>query len=381
MGTRRPLPRRRTAIRSRDLRARAETASRYVRAHRRPRPRRRLAFGALLRAAALGVMLGLAIVLLEQGAATAGTVVAGVVDSISRVTAPAPVVDRGTRTQPVAENPAAAPIVDALEPFTRESRLVVSGRLPSYLLTSGERPRVEISVNGMLAASPATDERGRFSATVALAPGPNVVSAATVRVGDRVEGRPQRVVLDTVAPPLVVGLPADDASLEGPTVRVEGRTEAGASVVVNGHAVTVAADGGFEDILPAQAGPLAIEVVARDAAGNETKRRFSVTVKESATATGATLAVVVTLDRARVPAGQDVAAEIAVSDRNGPLRDATVTVSVELSVLASGRTDVAGRFRVSFKAPATEGVVQVVALAAAQGASGRGAAQLEVTKP
>lgn len=376
-----PLARQRATVRASDLRSRAQSAARYTRAHRPRRPRRRLAIGSLLRAAALGVLLGAAIVLLEQGAATAASLVAGVMENVARVTAPAPVPDRGARTtQPLPENPAAAPVVDALEPFTRESRLVVTGRLPSYLLASGERPRVEIVVNGTLAASPATDERGRFSATVALAPGPNVITAVTIRADDRVEGRPQRVVLDTIAPPLVLAQPAEGASLEGPTVRVEGRTETGASVAVNGHAVTVTADGGFEDVLQAQPGAFAVEVVARDPAGNETKRRISVTVKESATATGATLTVGVRLDRTKVQPAQEVAADITVSDRNGPLRETNVTVSVELGVVGSGRTDASGRFRVSFKAPSTEGVVQVVALATAQGASGRGAAQLEVVK-
>lgn len=381
MSAKKTAARRRPPLQRGLLRDHARTADTYLRAHRKPRARTRgFRRGLVLRVAGTVLLLVVAAVLVEQGGRRVAAAVGDATAAIARAAAPPVVVERGARPPAAAEAIVAAPILDPLDPFTRESRLVVSGRLPSYVLVGGDRPRVEIVVNGTVAASPATDEKGRFSATVALQQGPNLVTAASLRSGDRAEAVARRVVLDTVPPPLTVSQPADASSVDGPTLRVAGQTESGATVAVNGHAASVTGDGSFEDLLQVQPGPLAIEVVARDQAGNETRKKVSVTVRDAAPAAGS-LNVVVQLDRATAQPGQTVVADVAVADRGTLAKDATVSVSVGLNVVATGRTDLLGRLHVTFTAPSSEGIVQIIAIASTDSATGRAATPLEVKKP
>lgn len=359
------------------LRKRAALASRYARGHRRPRRRTRL-LALLIRAAAIGLILGAAVVLAEQLGSGARSLAASMQQGFAGLFSVPEVPARGAAPSPGSPL-ATAPILDSLERITREPRFVVSGRLPAFGF-EGERPRVEILVNGALAASPSTDDRGRFSATVVLVPGPNLIRVASVRIGVRAESETKSVVLDTEPPPLALRAPADGATVEGAFVAVDGTTEVGGSVSINGNAVGVAFDGSFSGTVPVQStGPLAIEVIARDAAGNETKQRVSVTVKPSPSAS-VTLGVSVGLDHAKVKPGDPVVADIVVTGPSGPVRDAVVSVSVALAGVGPGRTDSAGRYRVSFNAPDVEGIVQVIAFASSTTTSGRGAATLEVAK-
>lgn len=270
----------------------------------------------------------------------------------------------------------AAPILDSLEAYTRESSILVSGRLPSHIAALAERPRVEIMVNGALAASPNTDEQGRFSSTVALGAGPNVIVAVSARIGERAESAPRTVVLDTTPPTLSLTRPANGAQVDGPTVAVTGKAEAGAFISVNGHAVAVTPEGNFSDTLHADPGPLRIEVAARDAAGNETRRVVNVTVRQTSSA-GA-LGVIVSLDRSSSRPGQRVIADVTVSDDGAPAAGVQVTVTVGLTRVGSGTTDGSGRVRVTFNTPSSDGFVQVVALATKGSETGRGSALLEV---
>jgi hypothetical protein len=81
---------------------------------------------------------------------------------------------------------------------------------------------------------------------------------------------------DTTPPDLTI----DDVDRYGSIFIVEGRTEAGASVEVNGEAVTVNADGAFtKTIQLVGEGWSFIEVKARDAWGNEADRRRRVFIE------------------------------------------------------------------------------------------------------
>src|SRR5205085_7263642 len=114
---------------------------------------------------------------------------------------------------------------------TKSERLPVSGRLPSFAL--GGAPSVEIAVNGALAAVPAVDAAGRFQATVTLVNGSNAIVVTVVRGDERASALPRTVVLDTVPPTLTVTKPIEGATVDGPNVAVEGKTEIGSTVLVN----------------------------------------------------------------------------------------------------------------------------------------------------
>jgi hypothetical protein len=248
--------------------------------------------------------------------------------------------------------------------------------VPSFAL-GGTALRIEISVNGTLAASPSAAEDGTFSATIALVKGANTIVVAAVRDSERAEAPPRVVMLDTEPPVLQIAKPQNDAVIEGPSVVVQGKTEIGAKVTVNGHASGVTADGGFSDSFQARPGTLTIDVVARDLAGNEKRETLRVTVTESG---ASALRVAVVLDRTRARIGQRVNVDVVVSEKGVAARSANVVVTVGLATVATGRTDSRGYFTTDFLAPSTEGFVQVVAHATDSPASGTGSVTLEVTR-
>ncbi len=367
---------RRSGVRPSRLRERAQEAARYVATRRRGWPSRRLRRVELaLRALAVGLLFGLALIIADQVVVAATAALNDVGGRLQHLL-PVPVIEGGARPSGEVAAPNAAPVLDALDRTTKEARLVVSGRVPAFAL-GAQAPRIEIFVNGALAATPAVDSAGRFAATVVLTSGTNTVVVAAVRGGERAEAAPRTLTLDTIPPPLTITRPADTDAVDGPSVFVEGKTEPGASVTVNGHATGVTADGGFSDTLQSGAGPLTIEVVARDQAGNETKRTLHVTMRPTPQRT---LGVLVTLDHASVRPGAPVSVDVLVTDQGLPLGDAAVLVSVSLVTMGTGRTDAGGHYRAIVVAPATEGIAQVVAVVNGTNSSGRGAASLEVVK-
>ncbi len=364
----------RPPLRAQALRARAREAARYVATRRAAQ---RLAGGRdgkrLTRAITMGALFGIGLLVAAQLVAAATAAVDQVTGDVRRLM-PSPVAERAARPSADAAMPNAVPILDALDRVTKESRVIVSGRVPSFAL-GGAAPRIEIVANGSLVASPAVDDQGRFSSTVALVPGTNTIVVAAVRGGVRAESSARTVTLRTTPPSLTIAKPLDGDTIDPPNVTVEGTTEPGVTVTVNGHATNVRADGTFSDSLSAPAGELSIEVVARDQAGNEAKKTLKLTVRPS----GSALGVLVSIDRAKAKPGQSMLLDVLVSDSGRPLANANVTVSVGLMTL-NGRTDGSGRYRVPFLAPATEGGVTVVALASGPTSTGRGSATFEVAK-
>lgn len=358
------------------LRERAAVASEYVAGHRRRRYPRRDRLARVMRYAGLGLVLGLGLAVADVASAGIGASIAYVGDSLSHVL-PVPIIERESRAtvEPIAA--LSAPVLDAIDRVTKDPRLVVSGRVPG-LVANATPPGIEIVVNGTLAASPALDTLGRFRATVGLKDGANVIEVAAVRGDARAVAATKSITLDTLPPALTVTKPTDGATVSGPTVQIEGKTELEATVTVNGHAATVAPDGGFVDQVEAVGNPLSIELVARDAAGNETKKTLTLTVQQPAQAVGFVTSVV--LDRSTVKAGAAVGVDVFVTDRGAPAKDVLVTVTAGLTAVGVGRTDASGHLRLTFTAPSTEGFVQVVALATANGTVGRGSATLQVTK-
>jgi hypothetical protein len=148
---------------------------------------------------------------------------------------------------------------------------------------------------------------------------------------------------------------------------VEGKAEAGATVLVNDRSVIVGQDGSFSDSQTVPLGAVAVIVIARDRAGNETKAELGVTVMPKTGIGAAQVSVV--LANATVKPGGFVSASISVL--NGLMPQAGLTVSLQVGVvpIRTAVTDANGRAVISFAAPPNEGVTQVVVLAGAASGS------------
>lgn len=349
-------------------------ARRYIVVHRQFRRHPLHALGVAARWFATGLVLALGLMLAEQAYAGLTGAAISVGDQIEHLI-PEPVIDNGTRPTPEPVAPNAAPVLDAIDKVTNNARLVVSGRLQSFTLGGPTAPKVEIALNAALVASPALDQDGKFSATVNLASGTNTIVVTMVRGTERVAALPRSIVLDTTPPQLTVSKPVDGATVDAGSLTVSGSAEAGATVTVNGHSAVVSADGTFTDFVQVTAGPVTVDVVARDQAGNETKKTLHLSAQQTGDVTG--IAVTVSLDHASVKAGTFVTADIYVTSYGVSVPNASVVVDVGLAQIAAGRTDGGGHYRVSFGAPSTEGFVQVIALV---NGTGRGSTSLEITK-
>ena len=264
----------------------------------------------------------------------------------------------------------AAPIVEGLPQFTSEPQLRFSGRVPAFAVQPGRR--LQVTLNGAVLSTTALDPSGTFSVALALKEGPNAIAIALLTEREVVATSTYSVALDRTPPSLSVSRPQAGSVVDAQNVVVQGSTESGSTLTINGHNVFIGSDGAFSDSFTAAPGPLEIAVVARDRAGNETTQKVGVTAERSS-GSGATLTVV--LDRGTVRPGQQVLATITLRDTLGPRADALVALSVGVVFIGDAVTDATGVARIGFAAPPNEGTASVVVLAA--GVSG--SASLTVT--
>ena len=258
----------------------------------------------------------------------------------------------------------AEPVINGLPDFTQDSELQISGRVPSFAMAQGRS--VEIVLNAAVIANAELDPTGTFAATLTLKDGANAIGLTLLSGKDVIARSAYTVILDKQPPTLDVIGPTNGALVEGPNVVVQGKAEVGATVSVNGRTVVPGQDGSFSESFTPPVGPVAITVVARDRAGNETTVKANVTLR--APTASATL-VTVTLDRTKVRPGEIVGAQIRVTVNGIPKIGALATLSVGVVTIGSSATDAFGNTRISFAAPPNEGDAAVVVFAA--GSSGR----------
>jgi hypothetical protein len=82
----------------------------------------------------------------------------------------------------------------------------------------------------------------------------------------------------TTTPQITLTAPADGSLVSSASITVSGRTEAGASVSINGTSVAVQPSGEFGGSVPLSEGANAIQIIATDVAGNIGQTRLSVTL-------------------------------------------------------------------------------------------------------
>ena len=135
-------------------------------------------------------------------------------------------------------------------------------------------PGAAVTVNGTAAD---VDIAGGFTATAAL-DGQSQLLVRSVDPAGNVTASTLTLVVDSKPPELSITSPAPFQSVYTTPLVIQGTTEAGAGVTVNGVAAPVQADGRFSaSIAQLVEGSNLITVVARDAVGNTVTRAVSVT--------------------------------------------------------------------------------------------------------
>lgn len=246
----------------------------------------------------------------------------------------------------------AAPILDSLPEFLKVNEMLFEGRVQTFVLKPNSA--ISLKVNGKLYTTLFIGPDGRFGGeTLALQDGTNVIEATLIEGTNVIAATSHTVVVDRTAPELTIVRPAKGDTIEGDEVIVEGMTEAGADVTVNDRALRPNPDGSFTERVLAAPGTLALVIVAKDKAGNETKTELSVNVAER-TAPTAGLSLAISLDRALVKPGETIVAEIYALQDGQLLADLPVTLQVGVVIVGTSRTDANGVVRIGFAAPRYE---------------------------
>lgn len=251
------------------------------------------------------------------------------------------------------------PVIDQLPAFASTASVLLQGHIPSFAL--GPDRQVEIALNGAVIARADPDAAGRFAQQLALREGENTVVITLLAGSTTISSTSATTVFDTVPPTLAIVRPRAGETIQGDTVVVEGKTEPGSRVTVNERVVAAAPDGTFSESFTAAAGAVAIEVITRDQAGNETKAKIDVMVRPVAAVAGQRVAI--SLDRTKVRPGEPVVADITVLDNGKPQANASVTVFVGVFEVGTSRTSASGSVKVGFAASTTEGEIGVVVIA------------------
>ncbi len=136
---------------------------------------------------------------------------------------------------------------------------------PSVTVRGTTDPGATVTIDGTAETVSST---GAFSGTFTLTEGSHTFTVIASNAAGLTSTATVTIKVDTTAPSLAVTSPTNDATVTVPTVLVTGTTEPGASVDVNGYAVTVNATGAFSIELALKVGANSITVTSTDAAGN-----------------------------------------------------------------------------------------------------------------
>lgn len=123
---------------------------------------------------------------------------------------------------------------------------------------------------------------GKFSTTVSLVEGGNTLTVSAKDSLNNETTVTRNVTLDTTPPALTLTSPVDGLLTNQENVTVEGTTESGATVAVNGNAVTVDAQGRFSASIKLSLGENTVTVETKDALGNAVSKSVKATYDPNA---------------------------------------------------------------------------------------------------
>lgn len=140
---------------------------------------------------------------------------------------------------------------------------------------------VELLKNDVAVEKLEVSEEGEFSFDgIDLSDGENefCAIAMTENGGSSDLSKGLIVVFDNESPDLMMQNPSEDKlTVDYDDFDIVGRAEPEASVLVNGRVAMVDDEGGFKIKMQLQAGENEIEVIVRDMAGNETRKKVKIT--------------------------------------------------------------------------------------------------------
>ncbi len=163
------------------------------------------------------------------------------------------------------------PFPPSLQVLSPQNGSIVA--IPTVTVSGTTEPGASLSMNGILAL---VSVAGNFSIDISLSEGANWIDVSSSDEAGNENSTALLVYLDTIAPPLTLFSPEDYLHTNTIPISVEGQTEPGTVVEVNGVSVSPQPDGTFQRYVSLAAGENAISVIARDSAGNEAREERTI---------------------------------------------------------------------------------------------------------
>ncbi|OGH07020.1 MAG: hypothetical protein A2171_00720 [Candidatus Levybacteria bacterium RBG_13_35_9] len=164
------------------------------------------------------------------------------------------------------------PVLDPLPLATNSARIIISG-------TSEKEKTVILYVNKLRRDTTESDSNGYFLFEENLSKGENLIQTTVKKDDKESEYSNFYVVLFQNTPPkLEIISPADGTSLkkEDKSVQIQGQTDAGITITVNGFFAVIGENNNFSYILSLHDGDNEIKIVAKDSAGNSSEKVIKV---------------------------------------------------------------------------------------------------------
>lgn len=186
--------------------------------------------------------------------------------------------------------------------LTNKENMVVKG-------TATANTTVRLFINGKETATTNADSSGSFAASVKLSEGKNELTAVTESEdGLQQHSEKVKVTLDMTAPKLTIDSPKDGENIKKKKVVVEGsaKDEHLKDVTVNGQRVNVKDNGKYTLEIKLKEGKQKINVVARDLAGNTTKKAVTVSIGDDGEENGIPIENLTPINDVYLDAGESV---------------------------------------------------------------------------
>lgn len=170
--------------------------------------------------------------------------------------------------------PPVAPRIELPYEATNSSQISVTGFAEKGVT-------VELLKNDVAVAKTVADDSGQFNFDgVQLDQGESIFTAIAIsdKGGNGEPSKEAKILFDNMPPSLTMTNPSEDSlTVSSADFDVTGQSEPGVSVTVNGRVAMVDDSGKFKIKLQLNTGKNDIQIVVKDAAGNETDKSISIT--------------------------------------------------------------------------------------------------------
>ena len=170
----------------------------------------------------------------------------------------------------------APPILNPLVSATNSAQIVISG-------TASKNQTIDLFINNVQVDQIQSDKNGIFVFNESLKSGDNQIKTKVEDNGKQSDfSNTSDVIYKNSPPTLDVSSPSDGQTFNknqigtGNTISVNGKTDSGISVTVNGFWAVVDDSSNFSYTLPLQNGDNQIKIIATDQAGNKTEKDLKV---------------------------------------------------------------------------------------------------------